>query len=45
MIDVSKLTTVQQCRNLIANAARLGRDDVRRAALRRCVELHFAASE
>jgi hypothetical protein len=43
MIDLSKLTTVQQCRNLMTNAARLGRDDVRRAALRRCVELQAPA--
>ncbi|MBR0867294.1 hypothetical protein [Bradyrhizobium diazoefficiens] len=39
MIDVSKLATVQQCRNLMGNAKRLGREDVRRAALRRCVQL------
>lgn len=39
MIDVSKLATVQDCRNVMMNAARLGRNDVRRAALRRCVDL------
>jgi hypothetical protein len=39
MIEVSKLATVQQCRNLMTNAKRLGRDDVRRAALRRSVQL------
>lgn len=39
MVDVSKLATVQQCRNVMVNAKRLGRDDVRRAALRRCVQL------
>jgi hypothetical protein len=43
MIDVSKLATVQECRNLMTNAARLGRIDVRRAALRRCVELQVPA--
>ncbi|MCP3414255.1 hypothetical protein NLM16_09100 [Bradyrhizobium brasilense] len=37
MID--RLKTVQECRNLMTNATRLGRDDLRRAALRRCVEL------
>ncbi|MGY3236688.1 hypothetical protein ACVMAJ_003578 [Bradyrhizobium sp. USDA 4448] len=39
MIDISKLASVQQCRNLMSNAKRLGREDVRRAALRRCVQL------
>jgi hypothetical protein len=39
MIDVSKLATVQECRILMTKAARLGRIDVRHAALRRCVEL------
>lgn len=43
MIDISKLRSVQECRNLMTNAARLGRDDVRRAALRRCVELQVPA--
>lgn len=39
MIDPTKLGTVAECRQFMVNAKRHGRDDLYRAAMRRCVEL------